>query len=256
MGLSLTTTLFAGGVSRTRMFVGVAVMVAGVEMYYKLGAIRASDYPAMPYVPYWPSAGLWLPWIPLVLFAVFGVALALGSAPKIVGGILVPVMALFLLGDQRTYSNHLYFLVLLVALLAFASHTSTPAWPIDLLKFQASVLYGFGALTKISVPYLTGWMIAGNLDRDLFPWIPPWGDARAAFAAVAVFTILLEAWLAIALWQPHRRRTAVLMGLALHLGCFVLLKDVRVDLLVFGLASVGLYPLFPDRSGVVAFRHH
>ena len=202
----------------------------------------------MPYVPHMPGVSAVHPLLPVILWIPLAVLTGAGIAPRIVGGLLGTSMAFLLLGDQRTYSNHLYLLILIVLLLSLLPSSRQQGtfhtWPVDLLRCQASVLYGFGALAKLTPAYLTGWMMAGTLDRNWWSWIPPWEAAPLLFAAVAVVSILVEAWIAFALWSARFRRSAVVLGVALHLGCFLVLRDVKLDLIVFGLASLSLYPLF------------
>ena len=223
-------------------------MFAGWDIHEKLSAIGRSSISTMPYVPHWPTVPDWSPMLPLLFWLPLGLLMAIGVAPRVVGALLVLTMTVILLGDQRTYSNHLYFLILLVFLLSFVPssrrQTAVRSWPVTLLKCQGSVLYGFGALSKVTPMYLTGWMLAGTVDRRWWGWIPEWSESPLIFAGIALLTIVVEAWLAAALWSPRFRRAAVVTGLTLHAGCVLLLRDVKIDLIVFGLSSVSLYPLF------------
>lgn len=241
-------TLTAAELSRTRLMVGAAVLFCACDAYAKLSAMKSSSILVMPYVPYWPGLSALHPIVPLLLWIPLGLLVAAGVAPRLVGGLLVTTMAFVLLGDQRTYSNHLYFLILLLFLLSFAPSRrrldESPALPVFLLKCQASILYGFGALAKLTPAYLTGWMLAGTIDRRWWSWIPLWEQTPLLFAGVAVLTIIVEAGLAVGLWLPRFRRAAAIVGVGLHVGCYVLLQDVRLDLLVFGFSSLSLYPLF------------
>jgi Vitamin K-dependent gamma-carboxylase len=232
----------------TRMTAGASIAFCSWDVHEKLVAIRASEISAMPYVPHMPAVSSVHPLLPVMLWIPLALLTAAGIAPRTVGGVLGTSMAFVLLADQRTYSNHLYLLVLIVLLLSLMPSSRQQetfhAWPAVLLKCQASVLYGFGALAKLTPAYLTGWMVAGTLDRNWWSWIPQWEAAPLLFAAVALLSILVEAWIAFALWSARFRQSAVVLGVGLHLGCILVLRDVKLDLIVFGLASLSLYPMF------------
>ncbi|MEO7296459.1 MAG: HTTM domain-containing protein [Candidatus Limnocylindria bacterium] len=195
----------------------------------------------------------------LTAWIVTAVLFALGARTTVAGSALSFILAGVLVADQQLYSNHLYLLLLLVALVTIGRAGSAmsvdawrgrgsevvPGWPLDLLRVQVSIVYGFAALAKLNAVYLSGSVVAAYLRRDGPLAIPGEWRTFEVMAIFSVLSIMTEAFLAIALWLPRWRAAAFVAGLGLHLSIAILL-DPPVQLLIFGLMILPVYLLFLD----------
>jgi hypothetical protein len=244
--------------------VGLARIVIGVAVLLKLaGGARILERLVEPTTIQLPM----VPWVPaptpavvtmlLLLWGLAGVCFLAGWRTRAAGTLLTIVLAVQLVLDQQTYSNHLYLLVLVVGLLTVADsgaawsldargrrRAAVPAWPIFLLQAQTSLVYAFAAISKLTPDYLSGLALA--------PFVPfKAGVALIGFSATAAIVLLLswatipvELMLAIFLWSPRRRVAAALLGVILHIGMVAMMYSMRLELAVFAVVMWGLYLLF------------
>jgi predicted DCC family thiol-disulfide oxidoreductase YuxK len=173
---------------------------------------------------------------------------------------LTAVMGYVLLLDQQTYSNHLYLLCLLVLLLAWAdagaaysidARRSGPRMvangPVALLRAQLSIVYGFSAIAKLNLIYLSGAVISLNLEREWWLAIPAELHVPEVLMWVALATILGEIFIALGIWIERWRPSVFVVGLALHAGIVVsMMRTERLQLAIFALEMFALYILFVD----------
>jgi predicted DCC family thiol-disulfide oxidoreductase YuxK len=162
-----------------------------------------------------------------------------------------------LLLDQQLFSNHIY--LMFVGSLLFAVADSGAAisldarrrgergvvarWPVWLLRVQVSIVYGYAALSKINLPFLSGSVIASSLRRDGFLAVPDGWRVLEVMLVLAVLTVIVEAFVAVALWLPRWRPAAFVVGLGLHIGITGWLVP-GYQLLVFSVLMLPLYVLF------------
>jgi predicted DCC family thiol-disulfide oxidoreductase YuxK len=165
-----------------------------------------------------------------------------------------------LLFDEQTYSNHLYLLTLLTLLLAWADAGAAysldarrtglrrvPAGPVHLLRAQLSIVYGFSAIAKVNLLYISGAIISLNLEREGWLAMPAALHTPTFLVWVALATILIEAGIAVAVWSERWRPRAFAAGFALHLGIVLLMaRTERLQLAIFALEMFALYILFID----------
>lgn len=244
-------------VALARIVTGVAVLlklVGGARHLSRLVEPTTLKLPMLPWLPA-PTPGMVT--LLLALWGVAGLCFLVGWRTRAAGALLTLVLAVQLVLDQQTYSNHLYLLALVVGLLTVADagamwsmdargrpRAKIPAWPVFLLQAQASLVYAFAALSKLTPDYLSGLALA--------PFVPfQAGVALIGFPATAAIVLLLswatiplEAMLAIYLWSPRHRLAAALLGVLLHIGMVALIYRMRLDLTVFALVMWGLYLLF------------
>jgi hypothetical protein len=237
-------TTDARGVAWCRRFAAAAVVC--VALAYRGGYLRDALTPGayrLPMLFALPRPSLAALGPITALWIAGGVALAAGFRPRLVAMLLVLWQGYLLAMDQATYSNTLYTTTLAVALSGLA--TPDAAWPLWLMRCQASIIYGFTALAKLSVPFLSGivlWYVVGVPGSPIV--VPaalrqPWLYVVASWAVIAV-----EATLAVALWPRATRRLAILLGVALHLGCTFMMPFGVLYLGAFSLAMFSLYAAF------------
>ncbi len=253
----ITAEVDARPVALARIITSVAVLTKLVGGARPLGRLVEPTTIKLPMLPWLPAPTPAVVTMLLVLWGAAGLCFLVGWRTRIAGAVLTLLLAVQLVLDQQTYSNHLYLLALVVGLLTMAdsgaawsldalarSRATVPAWPVFLLQAQASIVYAFAALSKLTPDYLSGVALA--------PFVPfKAGVALIGFPAAAAIVLLLswatipfEAMLAIYLWSPRHRGAAALLGVILHIGMVALIYRMRLDLTVFALVMWGLYLLF------------
>lgn len=246
-----------------RIAIGIAVLATAVETGEYLGRVLAASSLALPYmgpIPRLPEK-LFIPF--LTVWCLAGLAFLVGWNTRIAGTVLTLVMGYTLIVDQQTYSNHLYLLTCIVLLLTLAGAGAAvsldarrrsginhvAAGPVFLLKTQLSVMYAFAALNKISAIYLSGAVLSVTLRWEGPVALPAAARNPTILAIMALSSVVIEAFLAVALWSPKWRKGALVAGVALHLGMIatVPLPDM-LAVAIFALASLSLYVLFFDNA--------
>lgn len=248
-------------VGLARLIVGAAALVLGREASH----ISARLFnPAVVHLPYFQSFPYLTPSVqPFWLAAWFIAAAAFmaGWYTRLAGSLLIACISYFLLLDQQTYSNHQYLLVLLVLLLVIADSGASlsidavrgrgrelvPAWPVLLLKLQLSIVYGFAAIAKLNVVYLSGAILSDVLRPGGFLTFPAAWHTPEVMMSLATTSILTETFLALAFWSQHLRPVAVVVGVGLHAMMLLLLQRNAFLLLgPFAAQMFALYILFVD----------
>ena len=250
-------------VAGARILVGVALLLKLVGSAQILSRLVLPGTIQLPMLSWIPAPTLSFATTLLVLWGVAGLCFLLGWRTRAAGTLLTVVLSVQLVLDRQTYSNHLYLLALVVALLSLADagaawsldargrpRRAVPAWPVFLLQAQSSIVYFFAAVSKLTPAYLSGLALA--------PFVPTQaGVALIGLPATATIILLLswaaiplEIILAVYLWSPRRRGAVAVLGVCLHIGMVVLLYRMRLDLAVFALVMWGLYLLFLGPAAV------
>jgi predicted DCC family thiol-disulfide oxidoreductase YuxK len=212
-----------------------------------------------PYLPFAPRMSEPMAWLLIGLWLVGGVMLMLGWHTRVGGTLLTMALAVALLSDQQTYSNHLYLMLPVAALLTVAESGAAvsldarraggrdwvPGWPVWLLCAQISIVYAFAALAKLNPDFLSGSVVASYLRRDGLLAVPAAWRSLEPMLVMSLFAICSEAFLAFALWIPRWRPAALVVGLGLHLFIAGWLVPTG-PLFVFSLLMLPLYLLFLD----------
>jgi vitamin K-dependent gamma-carboxylase-like protein len=206
----------------------------------------------------------------LAIWAAAALLFAAGWWTRAAGFVLTAICLYVVAIDEQLYSNHLYLLAMLSALLALAdagaewsidawrrrrretssaiAPATVPAWPVFLLKTQLSSLYLFSALSKLNGSFLSGVALLGYLPSGLLDGLSP-GPRVALVLGLSWGAIAAEAFLAVALWSPRWRPVALLCGIVLHAGMILLLPAaVRFQLAIFAAEALAIYPLFAGTS--------
>lgn len=204
------------------------------------------------------APGLATPWLPFALVALWAgaaVAFTAGLATRFAGAVLAAVATLVLVTDRQLYSNHLYLLIVLVALLIVADAgaarsldslrrgpRAVPALGPDLVRIQVTIVYAFAALWKLNPEFLSGFVL-GTATAGGFVPVPAALRTPDLLAWLAMLTIGFELLVAFGLWSARLRPLAAAIGVALHIG-FIAFIHLWDELLVFALLMLGCYPLF------------
>jgi hypothetical protein len=235
-----------------RIGLGCAAVAKAVLVFGSLPEILGPDSLRLPTIASLPTLSPHiLRWGLLVAAASFLIGYRTRASGMLLSGLLFYVLLL----DQRLYSNHLYLMALLVLLLSLAdagaslsldairrgAREMVPAWPVTLAKLQISIVYGYAALAKINAMYVYG--PAGDPSPQALVTLPSSLRVPAFFTLVAVLSILIESFLAGALWSKRLLPAAVVTGISLHLA-MVAFMDVPVEIAIFGLEALAVYVLF------------
>jgi uncharacterized membrane protein YphA (DoxX/SURF4 family) len=214
--------------------------------------------PYFTWLPRLPSSAL-----PLFMFVWFiaASALVVGYKTRLAGAIITCLSAYTLLLDEQTYSNHLYLFFLIALLLTVAdsgaalsldarskgARESVPGWPIVLLRFQVSLVYGFSAIAKLTPQFLSGDVLFQTLKQQGWVSFPHSLRTPQLITALAMSAIILELFIAVGLWSKRLRWGAVIAGVTLHVFILVMLDSSRLSLGIFALEMFAVYPLFFQR---------
>ena len=121
-----------------------------------------------------------------------------------------------------------------------------PMWPVRLMQFQLSALYGVNALTKSTPEYLRGDVLAAlssarpNFLVDLSSGYMSVGSIAVPVWMLAVLTVLVEYWLAVGWWIPRCRWPTAAVGLGFHL----FLKAFVIRIFMLDFAAMFFYLTF------------
>ncbi len=251
----------ASHLAPARVLVGIAAILKSAML---IGAARDVFSPGginFPWFSFLPVPSVTAVWAVLAVWVAAAIAFTIGRQARMAGVVLSVCIAIVMFSDRHLYSNHLYLLLLLVALLTAAQLRSqrasdasdnnraralTPLWPLMLIRVQISVVYFYAAITKLNNDWLIGESVGSSLmgtaPGQLFISLV----GRPGAIAVAAATIVLELWLSFALWTESRVRVAIVLGVLFHVGIVIMMLP-RSDLVVFTLLMVAGYTAFwPD----------
>lgn len=248
----LTETINPRPLGLARIVVGVAAVIRGLVSWEVLMALAREEILGIPYLDWMPDPSLPLAVGIVAVWLVAAILFTIGYRTGIAGICLLAAILLTLALDQQTYSNHLYLMSWLVALMTLAdagagmnlSRADRPIvrWPVLLLMMQVSIVYGFSALTKINVDFVSGRVLAASLGGGLVEF-PAALRTPEFLSPLALLVIAVELFLAIFLWRTLLRPLAIALGLGLHLSITLLMANTT-ELFVFSLEMLALYPLF------------
>ena len=201
------------------------------------------------YEPY----AAWYPEVPravyvalLVLAAVAAVAMSLGFLTRLATATTFAIVAYNLFLSTTHFHNNRAYLVIVLGLLAVAPcgrelsmdawlrrrrglpalEPTAPAWPLWLLRFECSAIYGASGLSKLRDPDWFGgtvtWQRVSRARGDLQAWhFPDWAISavtdRGFHTGAAKFIVLTELFIAIGLWSRRTRYAAVWVAVIFHL---------------------------------------
>ncbi len=230
-----------------RVGIGLTAAFKALELWPVLARLAADPrVVAMPLAPWPRPSAAAVPWL-AVAWAGLGLTVAAGKAVPVTGAALAGLIGYVLTLDQQTYSNHLYLLALLSGLLALAHTERHRKAALVLLRWQLVIVYAFAAASKVNVDFLSGRVIAENLQPALAELAAGRGPA-----ALAVAAIVTEGFVAWSLLRPRWRVAGVIVGIGLHLG-FILAITQTVAMIAFAVICLSIYPLYftstPDGAG-------
>jgi hypothetical protein len=221
-----------------RVGIGVAAILKAIELWPLLDRLASDPHIVqMPLAPWPRPSAATMPWI-VAAWAGMGAAVAAGVRVSTTGAILAALIGYVVTLDQQTYSNHLYLLAVISALLALAHRQPHRATAAALVRWQLVIVYAFAAASKVNAEFLSGRVIASNLSPDVG------GLATSpAPTALAVTAVVAEGFVACGLMRPRWRAAAAIVGVGLHLSFIVMIRQT-VAMIAFAMICLSLYPLY------------
>jgi Vitamin K-dependent gamma-carboxylase len=227
----------------------------------------ASWYPEVPETVY---VGL------LWLAAVAAVAMSLGILTRLATGMTFGIVAYNLLLSTTHFHNNRAYLVIVLGLLAVAPcgrelsldawlrrrtgrpglPLSAPGWPLWLLRFESSAIYGASGLSKLLDPDWFGgtvtWqrVVRARDDLEATP-LPDWAISvltdRDFHTGVAPLIVLTELFIASGLWWRGSRYLAVWVAVVFHVAIEISASVQIFSVLAIAVLVVWAVPSTRDR---------
>jgi len=196
----------------------------------------ASWYPELPEAVY---VGL------LFLGALAAIAMSIGLLTRVATATTFAVVSYNLFLSTTHFHNNRAYLVIVLGLLAVAPcgrelsmdawlrrrrglpalDPTAPGWPLWLLRFECSAIYGASGLSKLLDPDWFGgtvtWQRVSRARGDLQAWhLPDWAISavtdRGFHTGAAKVIVLTELFIATGLWWPRTRYAAVWVAVIFH----------------------------------------
>ena len=215
----------------------------------------ASWYPEFPEAVY---VGL------LCVGAVAAIAMSLGLLTRVATATTFAVVAYNLFLSTTHFHNNRAYLVIVLGLLAVAPcgrelsmdawlrrrrglpalDPTAPAWPLWLLRFECSAIYGASGLSKLLDPDWFGgtvtWQRVSRARGDLLAWhFPDWAISavtdRGFHTGAAKLIVFTELFIAAGLWSRRTRYAAVWVAVIFHLTI-----EASASVQVFSLLGVAV----------------
>ncbi len=198
----------------------------------------ASWYPELPQPVY---VGV------LCVGALAAVAMTLGVRTRLSTAIVLAVVAYnVFLSTTHLHNNRAYLLIVLAALAVTPCGrelsldawwrrrrglpqlpTTSPAWPLWLLRFEAAMVYGASGLSKLVDPDWFGGEVTWHrvertrqrIEASVLPdWIVPVLADRSFHTVVAKLIVATELFIALGLWSRRTRYAAVWVAVCFHVA--------------------------------------
>jgi len=194
----------------------------------------------------------WYPELPdpvyvglLWLAAAAAVAMSLGLLTRLATATTFVIVAYNLFLSTTHFHNNRAYLLIVLGLLAVAPcgrelsldawvrrrrglpalDSSTPAWPLWLLRFECAAIYGASGLSKLLDPDWFGGTVTWQRvvrARDELGALPDWTVSvltdRSFHTGAAKLIVLTELFIAVGLWWRRTRYAAVWVAVVFHLA--------------------------------------
>jgi hypothetical protein len=129
------------------------------------------------------------------------------------------------------------------------SRDDVAAWPVVLMKCQVTIVYLSSAAAKLTPLYLAGEVLRQSIKPEALWLVPAAWRSPSFWSAMAYASILVELFIALALWSGRVRVAAWIVGAGFHLLLLTSVDSSRLSLLIFALDLIPAYVLFVDYRG-------
>lgn len=235
-----------------RILVGFAAVIKAGQIWFLLMTLAEPATLLTPWFDWLPSSSPALAGALVVVWIAAALLFSIGWHVPVSGTTLLLTVAATVSLDQQLYGNHVYLLVWLVLLMLVADAGAgltvgnrdrrVVRWPVLLIMFQLSLVYGFSALSKLNEDFLSGLVLAGVLRGGIIPF-PDSLRTPSFLSVIAALAVMTELFIALFIWRARLRPAVFIVGLGFHVS-LILLMAPTVELVVFALQMLALYPLF------------
>jgi hypothetical protein len=207
----------------------------------------------IPFIVWLPEPSVPLAWAIVLVWFALASLFTIGWRVSVTGTALTVVVAFTFLLDQQEYSNHLYLLAWLAGLMTIAdagaglnisrSDHGIVRWPVLLIDHGPTVNRLRVLRTdqdQRCLPLRA--VLAGTLHDGLVPFPDTWRSPQI-LRLLAGVVIVVESSIALLIWRVRFRPFVSVLGLLLHVS-ITLLMSATLELAVFSMLMLGLYPLF------------
>jgi hypothetical protein len=207
----------------------------------------------------------WYPELPrslyvavLVLGAAAAIGMTIGVLTRVSSVVAFAVVTYNLLLSTTHFHNNRAYLVVVLAALAAAPGDDGPAWPLWLLRVEASVVYLGSSLSKLfDADWFGGTVTWGRVVR-VQDRLPSWAAAtltnRSFHTGAAKVIVLTELFLALGLWLPRTRLVAVWVAVCFHIAIQLTAHVQTFSVLCISALVIWATPRTGDRIAVVPER--
>ena len=195
-----------------------------------------------PYADWYPELPRGLYVALLWLAAVAAVFMALGLLTRLATATTFAIVAYNLFLSTTHFHNNRAYLVIVLAVLAVAPcgrelsvdawlrrrrglpalDVRAPGWPLWLLRFECSIVYGASGVSKLLDPDWFGgtvpWMRVVQARDELPGWAVSLLTNRDLYTGAAKVVVLTELFIACGLWSRRTRYAAVWVAVIFHVS--------------------------------------
>lgn len=188
-------------------------------------ALRGHQYRDTFHEPFWS----WYPELPRAAYVALLIAgvlaaafMAIGVRQRAANVIAFCVVAYNLFLSTTHLHNNRAYLVVVLGILTAVPGEEGPAWPLWLLRIQATVVYGASGLSKLLDDDWFGgtvsWLRVVRVQDRLPDWAAGTLTDRSFHTGAAKVIVLTELFLAVGLWLPRTRRVAIAVAICFHVA--------------------------------------
>ena len=240
-------------------------------------ALRGETYRDSFYEPYagwYPEATGGLYTGLLLLGAAAAAAMTVGLWTRVTTVVTLGIVAYNLFLSTTHVHNNRAYLIIVLAVLAMAPcgrelsvdawsgagagrpplDPTAPAWPLWLLRFEASVVYGASALSKLVDPDWFGgtvtWLrvmhVRDQLAASILPdWTVELLLERSFHTGAAKVIVLTELFIAIGLWLRPTRYVAIVVAIGFHIAIELTARVEVFSYLAVAVLVIWAVPVHP-----------
>lgn len=240
-----------------RIILGLAAFLKGLLTAASVQQFQSADplrfpYPVLGSVI--PAEGVFGTLITL-FWLVFALFFMIGYETRVSGALLTVMIFLVIGIDQQFYSNHLYLLGTVVALMTIAEagnrysidarrsagESTVPRWAVLLIMLQLTSVYFFAGVTKLNEGFLSGRV----MERVFEPSMRERLERVIALDTLAPLAIMTELCLAFAFWHSRTRLVALPVAFGFHvMNVAIMGRGGMYNLAVFALIMLSMMVVF------------
>lgn len=249
-----------------RIVLGLAALLKGLLTATSVYLFQSADVLRYPYTPFEVSTPSGTIALGVVFFwVIFAFLFMIGFGTRLSGALLALMIFLVIGLDQQFYSNHLYLLATVTALMTIAGagawysidawrspgERSVPRWAVLLIMLQLTSVYFFAAITKLNDGFLSG----AVMERAFEPAMRERVEQLISLETLAPLAIVTELFLAFAFWHSRARLLALPAGLGFHvLNVAIMGRGGSINLAIFALIMLSMMLVFFTRDVMNPYR--